>query len=88
MKSNKEKIKELTVKMLKESYEAAIENIDKVLNSGAIDPEKWDENYNKMILPKSIVVAILEEEATQYDAKGTSFEKQVKKDAKNIRRFI
>ena len=32
-----------------------------------------------MILPKCIVTAILQDESTQYEGKGTSFEKQVKK---------
>jgi hypothetical protein len=41
-----------------------------------------------MILPKCIVTAILQNESTQYEAKGTSFEKHVKKEAKNICSFL
>jgi len=41
-----------------------------------------------MILPKCIVVAVLESEADQYKATGTSFEKEVKKEVRNLRCFI
>lgn len=86
--NKKAKIKKLALDMLKESHEAMVKNIDKALNSGAIDVDDWDENSNPMILPKCIVTAVLEQEATQYDGTGTSFEKKIKKEVKNIRYFI
>lgn len=88
MKTKKEKIRSLVIEMLNESHEAMIKNVEKALNSGAIDTEQWDERTNKMILPKCIVTAILQKESEQYDGKGTSFEKQVKREVKNIRYFI
>ena len=87
-KSKKAKIKKLVSDMLKDSQKAMPKNIDKAINSGAIDVDDWDENISPMILPKCIATAILEQEATQYDGSGTSFEKQIKKEVKNIRYFI
>ena len=88
IESNKSKIAELVKDMLNESHESMLKKIDKVLNSGAIDIESWDENKKPMILPKCIVTAILQNESTQYEGKGTSYEKQVKKEVKNIRYFL
>jgi hypothetical protein len=82
------RVKSLVKDMLKESYEAMIKKVDKALNSGAIDIDGWDEKINSMILPKCIVTAILQDESTQYEGKGTSFEKKVKKEVKNIRHFL
>jgi len=88
MKSNKQKIKELVRNMLDESHEKAVKNIDKVLNSGCIDIDGWDEKFAPMVLPKTILTAILENESRQYTARGTSFEKESKKEVRNIRYFI
>jgi hypothetical protein len=84
----KEKIQKLVLEMLKTSHEAAIKKSETVFNTGAIDVDGWDENNSPMILPKCIVTAILESEAYQYGAKGTSFERRVKKEVRNIRYFI
>ena len=84
----KNKIKSLTEDMLKEYFGAMIKKVEKALNSGAIDVDSWDENYNPMILQRCIVTAILQDESTQYEAKGTTFEKQIKKEAKNIRYYL
>jgi len=84
----KNKIKSLAEDMIKESFEAMIKKVEKALNSGAIDVDSWDENNSPMFLPKCIVTAILQNESTQYEGKGTSFEKQVRKEVKNIRYFL
>lgn len=84
----KEKVKSLVSDMLKESYESMISKIDKALNSGAIDIDNWDEKNSPMILPKCIVTALLEQESTQYTGSGTSFEKEIKKEVKNIKYFL
>ena len=84
----KDKVKSLAEDMLKESFNAMIKKVEKALNSSAIDIDSWDENSSPMILPKCIVTAILQDESTQYEGKGTSFEKQVKKEVKNIRYFL
>lgn len=84
----REKIKSLVSEMLNSSHEAMIKNIDKALNSGVIDLDSWDEENAPMILPKCILTAILEQESTQYLCIGTSFEKRIKREVKNIRYFI
>ena len=84
----KDKIKELVSDMLEESHTIMLKKIDRALNSGAVDVDAWDEKNNPMILPKCITTAILQNESTQYEGKGTSFEKQVKKEVKNIRYFL
>lgn len=83
-----EKEKQLTAlvsDMLKISHDDAIKNIQKVLNSGAIDLDSWD---GRMVLPKTIVTALLEEESAQWDGSGTSYAKQMKNDVKKIRMFL
>lgn len=86
--NKKAKINKLVKDMLKESHRKAIANIDKALNSGCIDIDAWDENISPMVLPKTILTAILEVAAVQYTGRGTSHEKQVKKDVRNIRMFL
>ncbi len=81
---NRKKIKKLAVDILKDSFKHQLAKIDKALDSGAVDIGGWDENYNPAILPKCIVVAVLNSEASQLDGKGTKFEKQLKKDVKRI----
>ena len=62
--------------------------IEKVLSSGAVDVEGWDSEYNSMILPKAIFIAMLRDTINGYSAKGTSFEKTIKKESKNIELFL
>jgi len=87
-KQKKNKIRSYVKDMLKASHKRAIQNIDVALESGAIDLENWDNEYNPMILPKMILTAILEEEARQYSPRGLSFEKQFKKDVNNLKMFL
>lgn len=84
----KDKIKLLVADMLKFSYDNMIENIDKALSSGAIDIDDWDEKNVPMITPKCIMAALLEKESVQYLGLGTSHEKKIKKEVKNIRYFL
>ena len=74
--------------MLNESHQKAIQNVDKVLNAGCVDVDGWDEKISPMMLPKTILTAILENEAMQYTARGTSFENQIKKEVLNIHYFL
>ena len=84
----KDKIKKLTVEMLNDAVSEMEKSIDRALNSGAIDVDNWHESLNPMILPKTVLIAVLENEASQYYGIGTSFEKRVKKEVKNIKCFI
>lgn len=88
LQDKKDKIKSLVTDMLQESYEAMLKKVDKVLNSGSIDIDSWEESRKPMFLPKCIITAILQNESTQYEGKGTSFEKDIKKEVRNIRYFL
>ena len=88
METKRDKIKGLVVNLLNQSHEEMYFKIDAALNSGAIDIDSWQEDDSPMILPKIIITAILENESTQYQGKGTSFEKKIKKEVKNLRYFL
>lgn len=88
METKRDKIKGLVVNLLNQSHEEMYWKIDAALNSGAIDIDSWEEDDSPMILPKIIITAILENESTQYQGKGTSFEKKIKKEVKNLRYFL
>lgn len=88
MKSNKEQIAKLVKELLTASHESMLNKIDKVVASNCIDTEGWSKDGNSMILAKCIAIAILQDESTKYEAKGTSFERQIKKEVNNIRYFI
>ena len=84
----KEKVKQLAIDMLTESLAAMIKQVDKAINSGAIDIDQWSEDDKPMILPKIITTAILQTESEQYEGKGTSYEKYIKKEVKNVKYFL
>ena len=81
------RMKELVIGLLKDSHELMTSKIDHALNSGLIDVDDWDGTY---IEPKCIGKALLESEADSYNysGKGTSHERKVKKQVKNIRRVV
>jgi len=83
---DKNKIRSLVMSMLNESHVAMMKNIDKVLDSGVIN--EWNENDSPMITPKCIITALLQRESTQYEGKGTSFEKEIKNTVRKIRYFL
>lgn len=87
-RQKKAEVKRLVKDMLKESQKKAMANIDKALNAGCIDIDSWDCENAPMVLPKTILTAILEEEARQYTARGTRYEKKFKKEVENIRYFL
>jgi hypothetical protein len=74
--------------LLKQSNAAMLKNIDKVIASGAVDVTAYDTQVNPMILPKAITIALLQSEANQYDAKGTAYEKVIKREVNNLKHFI
>ena len=84
----KELIKSYVIEMLDFSKECMVKKLTTALNCGALDIDNWNENSSPMIVPKIIVAALLESESTQYSAKGTSFERKIKKEVKNLRYFI
>jgi hypothetical protein len=86
--NKQEQIEAITNEMLNGAKIAIQKLIKKALNSGAIDVEAWDENNNPMLLPKVILIAALENEADQYKATNTSFEKKIKKEVNNLKLFL
>lgn len=84
----KAEIKKHVLDLLEASYEAMKLQVDKALNCSAIDAESWSPDKAPMRIPKVITAAILERETEQYQGRGTSFERQIKKEVKNVRYFI
>lgn len=84
----KQEIKNLVSEMIEESRQAMLKKIDIVLNSGAIDVDQWEPDNAPMVLPKTIVTAILQHESEQRDGKGTSHERKIKKEVRNIRYWL
>ncbi len=87
-KEKKTRIHTITKTILQASHDAMIEKIDKVINSSAVDIDSWETNKNPLVLPMCIANALLQIESDQLNLSGSSFEKQVKKEVRNIRRFI
>ena len=83
----KEAIKEFVIEMLEDSQRAMTLNIDKVLNSGAIDIDDYNEGF-QMAIPKAIVIALLLDMAGQYEPPFVSMRKIVIKEVKNILHFL
>ena len=81
-------IKELVSELITFSSEQMIEGIDRALNSGTIDFDEWEESNGKMIIPKCILLALLEKQIDVNDAKGTSHQRRVRKQVKLIRYYV
>ena len=88
LEAKKEAISNKVNELLTESYKDAEKMINKAIDSGCLDIENWDSEINNWILPKAITIAILEKESNDYRAKGTSFEKQISKEVKNLSYFL
>lgn len=86
-RAKKTKIKKLVKSMLKQSQESAISRIDALLKSGGLDIENYDMNVDEYVLPKNIVQALLSVESDEWSLNGTRYEKQSKKNVKNIKSF-
>lgn len=87
--TKEKQIRKLVSDAIDESVKAMKgELLNKVFKSGCIDILSWDPKDHPMLLPKSILIALFLHEAAQYSPKGTSFEKQVDKNAKNIVYFL
>lgn len=85
----KEKIKSLVKEMLTQSTENMMEKIDSVLDSQTVDVENWNDSRGPMLFPKCIIKALMEHEIfCQYDGRGTSYEKYIKKKVEILRSAI
>lgn len=77
----KKELRKKTRQLIQDSAQWMRRDIERVLLSGAVDYANAENNY---VLPKTIMLALLKEQMRNYDGKGTSYEKQIKKDAENI----
>lgn len=59
----KKEVRKKTRKLIRQSCEGMIKNLEKLLDSGAVDYKSADDNF---ILPKHILCALLKEESFQY----------------------
>ena len=62
--------------------------IQKAINSPAIDLEEYADTSAPAILPKSVLIAVFQSMADQYSPKGTSYEKEVKKNVQNLKPYV
>ena len=84
----KDAIKNHVVDMITWSHKRMLKKIDKAINSGALDIENWQPDNSPMVIPKTIMIAILQEEADQYSPKDTSYERKVNKAVRNLKMFL
>jgi len=83
----KAEIQKITEQLLEAAIPKLKKAIKKSLNCGAIALEDWDEN-NPDLIPKAIIIAILEDGANQYKSANSAFGRKVIKEAKNIKLFL
>jgi len=67
-------------KMMKQANQYMTKEAERLLNSGAIDMRKYEDNY---ILPKVLLSAVLYNTAQQY----LPFDKEAKKELENLKKF-
>lgn len=79
-------IRQHAEKTIDNAVKAMKENLERVLKSGCIGFDEYNENVNPMVLPKAIVTALLEEEVSQL---VPSFKnKEFDENRKNVKHFI
>lgn len=70
--------------MLLMSHKHMISNCERIINSMHAD---WECQVKSKLLPKSILVALLDNESRQWSAKGTHFENESKKLIEKIKTY-
>lgn len=83
---NSEKIQKIVNNMLENAFKHIREKISTAVQ--AADITEWDEDNNPYVIPKGIIIALLNNEAEQYCAKGTSHEKQIKKIKEQVKNSL
>lgn len=85
----KEKIvRQIVWFMIRESAAHAQSRVTEAIKSGAINIDDYDPVCAPMVLPKTITAALLQAEIRPLLGTGTKYEKQVKKDIKNLLYFL
>lgn len=88
-RKQKEKIvRQLVWNMIRESAYHAQSRVTEAIKSGAINIDEYDFEHAPYVLPKTITAALLQAEIRPLLGKGTKYEKQVKKDIKNLLHFL
>lgn len=87
-KQKEKAIKKLVYGMLWNSHKEMRINVEQVMKSGAIDIDNYDPKASPMVLPKTIVAAIIGHEQHQYLGTGTSYERAIKKNIRNIQYLL
>lgn len=85
---NVEKLEKIISEMIDSSAIEMKRKIRKALTCGALDISTWDENGSSMLLPKVVVRALLLDESEQYSARGTKYEKEMKREVENLGCFL
>ena len=80
------KIQQIAEQMLEASLSDIKKNIKKAINSGALDIDMWDGESS--FLPKIVLVAALEEEASVHESAVPRLSGVVKQEVKNVRLFL
>ena len=88
MTENEIEINRLTTQFLADAYIAMEAKIQKAIRCGALDIDGWDPEKNSLVIPKTIVCALLEGEIHNWNGNRTGFEKQIKKDVRNLRKIM
>lgn len=84
----KQQVQDLVIEMLNSSFEAMKKKAIEAINSDAVNTENWSEVINPMILPKTIVSAVLERECTQYIHPDKKEAKKQRKEINHIKYYI
>ena len=77
--SNKEIVGNHVMDMIDDHYNQMVKKAQKLLESWAVNFDEWDADNSPMVLPKTIMTALLESEVHAYSAKWTTHERKVKK---------
>ena len=88
MTKNQFEIKKHVESLLADAYINMEKKIERAITCDALDIEGWDPEKNSLVIPKTIICALLEGEIHNWDGNRTGFEKQIKKDVRNLRRIM
>lgn len=81
----RDQVQDLTASLIGTVTEGMQENLPRFLKAIPHLLRDWDENINPMILPKILLIALLETQADQYRGRGTSFEDTIKTEVNNLK---
>lgn len=76
----RQEVRKKTRELIRRSASDMRKNIERVLKSGAINLEEYEDSY---LLPKIIIIALLKEEIFQHEP-PESFRKEAMKEVDNI----